>query len=218
METSNFTEQKRPDCSQNRESSIKRKVTIYLAGKIPKEDEIPNDAFHWTEHNMDCLRSSLSEFDVVLLNPAFKDCDPTGQDAVFGRDVYYVFSSDVIFVDARGARGLGVGAEMMWAKVNGIPVISWAPKNTYYNTSSSRVLGTYIPDFIHPFVNSLSDKVVESLEEGADWIKQFVRNPHSIKIKTAASIHSIMEHYQSTQIQMREDQVALHGQTTNEKS
>ena len=52
---------------------LKRKIIIYLAGKIPNGDEPPSDALHWTRQHMDRLRSNLSEFDVVLLNPAFKD-------------------------------------------------------------------------------------------------------------------------------------------------
>ncbi|MGL4540058.1 MAG: hypothetical protein ACRCU0_03685 [Candidatus Rhabdochlamydia sp.] len=176
---------------------IKCTVVIYLAGKIPKEDEIPCDALHWTKCHMDHLRSNLSEFDVVLLNPAFKDCDLTNQDTVFSRDMHYVFSSDIIFVDARGPRGLGVGAEMMWAKVNGIPVISWAPKDTHYNTSSTS-------GFIHPFVNGLSDKIAENIEEGTEWIKQFLKGPHPVKIKNSDNIHSIMEYYKKNQLQQNE--------------
>lgn len=203
MGNSNFSkntlENHKYDSSQEIEGYLKHKIIIYLAGKIPNGDEIPSNALHWTKQHMDHLRSNLSEFDVVLLNPAFKDCDLTDQDTVFGRDMHYVFSSDVIFVDARGPRGLGVGAEMMWAKVNGIPVISWAPKDTHYNTSSTVVLETHVSDFIHPFVNGLSDKVAESIEEGAEWIKQFVKNPNSIKIKNSDSIHSIMEYYKANQ-------------------
>ncbi len=195
--------------SEQGETTIKklaqeRKVTIYLAGKIPKGDETPNDKLHWTKPHIDLLRSNLSEFDVVLLNPAIKDCDLTDQDNVFGCDMQYVFASDAIFVDARGSCGLGVGAEMMWAKVNGIPVISWAPKDTYYNKSSTMVLGTYVPNFIHPFVNGLSDKVVENIEEGAEWIKQFVKDPNSVKIKNSNTIHSIMESYKTNQLQENE--------------
>lgn len=190
--------------SKEMEGNLQRKIIIYLAGKIPNGNETPNDALHWTKHHMDHLRSNLSEFDVVLLNPAFKDCDLTDQDTVFGRDMHYVFSSDIIFVDARGPRGLGVGAEMMWAKANGIPVISWAPKNTYYNMSSTMVFGTYVPDFIHPFVNGLSDKVAEDIQEGAEWIKQFVKDPHSVAIKNSDSIHSIMEYFKLNQLKENE--------------
>lgn len=194
MENSNFSKI---------EGHLKHKIIIYLAGKIPNGEEIPNDALHWTKHHMDYLRSNLSEFDVMLLNPAFKDCDLMDQDTVFSRDMQYVFSSDIIFVDARGPRGLGVGAEMMWAKANGIPVISWAPKDTHYNISPSAVLGTCVSDFIHPFVSGLSDKIAESIEEGTEWIKQFIKNPRSIKIKNSASIHSVMECYKINQLQQK---------------
>jgi hypothetical protein len=192
MENSNFSnalENHKRDFSQEMEEYLKHKIIIYLAGKIPNEDETPSHALHWTKQHMDHLRSNLSEFDVVLLHPAFKDCDLNSQDTVFGRDMHYVFSSNIIFVDARGPRGLGVGAEMMWAKVNGIPVVSWAPKDTHYNASN----------FIHPFVNGLSDKVAENIEEGAKWIKQFVKDLHSVKIKNSDSIHSIMEYYKTSQ-------------------
>jgi len=208
MENSNFFENAlknhRRDFSQEMEGCLKRKIIIYLAGKIPNGDETPSDALHWTKQHMNRLRSNLSQFDIVLLNPAFKDCDLTDQDTVFGRDMHYVFSSDIIFVDARGSRGLGVGAEMMWAKVNGIPVVSWAPKDTYYNTSSTIVLGTYVSDFIHPFVNGLSDKVAENIEEGAEWIKQFIKDPNSVKIKNSDSIHSIMGYYKANQLKQNE--------------
>jgi hypothetical protein len=192
MDNSHFSKNERFDFSQEMQDHLKGSIIIYLAGKIPNEDEIPNDALHWTKYHMDHLRSHLSEFDVVLLNPAFKDCDLTNQDTVFSRDMHYVFSSNIIFVDARGPRGLGVGAEMMWAKVNKIPVISWAPKDTHYNTR------THVSSFIHPFVNGLSDKVVENIEEGTEWIKQFVKDS-SVKIKNSDSIHSVMEHYKKNQ-------------------
>ena len=117
MENVNFSEKpfqtSGHDFPQGRENYPKRKITVYLAGKIPKGSEVSNDALHWTQRHMDHLRSSLDEFEVVLLNPAFKDCDLTDQDTVFGRDMHYVFSSDVIFVDARGSRGgskAGIGA------------------------------------------------------------------------------------------------------------
>lgn len=206
MENSHFSknENHRSAILQEMECCLKRKISIYLAGKIPNGNEIPSDALHWTKHHMDHLRSHLSEFDVVLLNPAFKDCDLTDQDTVFGRDMHYVFSSDIIFVDARGPRGLGVGAEMMWAKINGIPVISWAPKDSHYNISSTVVLGTYVSDFIHPFVNGLSDKIAENIEEGAEWIKQLIKDPYSVKIKNPDSIYSIMEYHKKNQLQQNE--------------
>lgn len=177
------------------------KVIIYLAGKIPKGGEAPDPTQHWTQDHMDRIRASLSDSEVVLLNPAFKDGDLSDQESVFGRDIYYVSSSSVIFVDARGARGLGVGAEMMWAKVNGIPVISWAPENSHYNKKSTIVFDKEIPGFIHPFIHALSDKIVENIDEGCEWIKNLITEPETIVIKDSKDIRSTMNRYKESLVQ-----------------
>ncbi len=119
---------------------------------------------------------------------------------MFGRDILQISSSHVVFVDARDRRGLGVGAEMMWSKVNKIPVVTWAPKNSHYNKSQTTILGITVHDFIHPFVNALSDHVVETITQGASWIKQIILNPSSIAIKGIEHINSAIEHYKTTQL------------------
>lgn len=63
-----------------------------------------------------------------------------------------VFSSNIVFVDARDRRGLGVGAEMMWAKVNKIPVVTWAPRNSHYHKDQTTILGVTVANFIHPLI------------------------------------------------------------------
>ncbi len=175
------------------------KTIIYLAGKIPKNGQAPCKSTHWTIELMDELKQHLQNFDLKLLNPIFKDCDLTKQESVFGRDIYYVSSSDIVFVDARSRCGLGVGAEIMWAKTNGIPVITWSPKNTHYNKDAIAVSGENIPAFIHPFVHSLSDQIVENIEEGANWIKEFLLHPYKHKIKDSSDIHKIMNGFKHDQ-------------------
>ena len=110
-----------------------------------------------------------------------------------------VFCSHVVFVDARDRRGLGVGAEMMWAKMNKIPVVTWAPKDSHYNKTKASILGVEVDDFIHPFVHGLSDKIVDTLEEGAIWIEDMLSNP-SIEIKGVKHIQSAMQYYQESQL------------------
>jgi len=111
-----------------------------------------------------------------------------------------VFCSHVVFVDARDRRGLGVGAEMMWAKINTIPVVTWAPKNSHYHKSQTTILDVPVNDFVHPFVESLSDKIVENLKEGAEWIEKVISYPSSIEIKSIDHIHAAMEYYKEYQL------------------
>lgn len=177
-------------------STAKQKITIYLAGSIQKGNEVSKEAF-WTESDIDQLRSALNAFDVIILNPANRDNITSDQSSVFGRDMLYVFSSDIVFVDARNRRGLGVGAEMMWAKINKIPVIIWAPKNSPYNKGEMIVAGSGMNDFVHPFVNSLSDQIVETLTQGAEWIEQIISNPSCLEIKNIEHIYSAIHYYKT---------------------
>lgn len=177
---------------------MKQKIAIYLAGSIKKSHE-KSDEFVWTDADMDLIKNHLKKFDVSFLNPAFRTDDLSDQFSVFGRDMLLVFSSQIVFVDARSRRGLGVGAEMMWAKVNSIPVITWAPRNTLYNRDEATILGVPIANYIHPFVDALSDKIVENLAEGAKWIDEVISNPSS-HIKGIQHIGSAMQHYKESQL------------------
>jgi hypothetical protein len=175
------------------------KISLYLAGSIQKGHEKPDETF-WTNDNMSFLKTCLQPFQVIYLNPAFRTDDLSDNRSVFGRDMLQVFSSDVVFVDARDRRGLGVGAEMMWAKLNRIPIVSWAPRNTHYRKDTTTVLGKPVNNFVHPFVECLSDKIVEDLGEGAAWILS-LKSGKSQAIKGIESIQHAMEYYKAEQLQ-----------------
>lgn len=177
---------------------MKKKIGIYLAGSIKKGHENPQDSF-WTENDITLLRNSFQRHEVIFLNPAFRMDNLADQHSVFGRDMTQVFCSHVVFVDARDRRGLGVGAEMMWAKMNKIPVITWAPKDSHYNKTKTTILDVEVNDFIHPFVYGLSDKIINNLEEGAAWIEKVLTDP-SIEIKGLEHIHAAMQYYQKSQL------------------
>lgn len=176
---------------------MKKTIAIYLAGSIKKEHET-NDSY-WTDEDMSFLQTHLRPYEVSFLNPAFRSDDLSDQQSVFGRDMLQVFCSDVVFVDARERRGLGVGAEMMWAKLHKLPIVTLAPKNSHYHKNSTSLLGVTVHQWIHPFVESLSDKIVENLQEGALWINQVMKDP-SIKIKDLKDIEAAMLHYRTTQL------------------
>lgn len=178
---------------------MKKSVAIYLAGTIKKGHEKADETY-WTDEDLSLLRQKLSDFHISFLNPALRSDDLSDSVSVFGRDMLQVFSADVVFVDARDRRGLGVGAEMMWAKLNNRPVIIWAPKETHYHKSKATLLGVEVDNFIHPFVVGLSDKIVETLEEGAAWIASHVSS-ETKSIKGRESIENAIEHYKATQLE-----------------
>lgn len=179
---------------------MKSKIAIYLAGSIQKGHENVNESY-WSSSEMSLLKDKLNTYEIIFLNPGFRTDDLSDQFSVFGRDMLQVFSSDIVFVDARNRRGLGVGAEMMWAKINNIPVVTWTPKNSHYHKEQTTVLGREVSNFIHPFVESLSDKIVENLTEGALWIAQVMSNPN-IEIKGISHIGAAMQHYRDRQLHL----------------
>lgn len=177
---------------------MKQKIGIYLAGSIKKGHENSDELF-WTPDDMALIRNSLPEYEVVFLNPAIRMDNMADPRSVFGRDMTQVFCSHLVFVDARGKRGLGVGAEIMWAKLNKIPVITWAPVDSHYKKEKATILGIEVKPFIHPFVSELSDQIVDTLEEGAQWIKQSLCDP-AFKIKGIEHMQAAMQHYQASQL------------------
>ncbi len=178
---------------------MKKCIAIYLAGSIQKGHEKSGDTY-WTSEDMEALKKALPEFTLSFLNPAARSDDLNDQRSVFGRDMLQVFSSDVVFVDARERRGLGVGAEMMWAKVNHIPVVTLAPRDSHYSKTETTLLGVAVKNWVHPFVESLSDCIAEDLEDGARWIRSTMSEPRSIK--GIESVRSAMRYYIDNQLEM----------------
>lgn len=173
-----------------------KKLSIYFAGTIQKEHEVAES--QWTREDFQILQNKLLPHELIFLNPGKRSDDLSDQTSVFGRDMIQVFLADLIFVDARHRRGLGVGAEMMWAKVHAKPVIILAPNETHYRKSNAEVLGNSIEEYVHPFVHSLSDAIVSSVEEGAAWILHWI-NHEGPEVKDLTSIYEAMRYYQHTQ-------------------
>lgn len=176
---------------------MKPTIAIYLAGSIKKGHEKADETF-WTDEDMSLLRMSLNDYELSFLNPAFRADDLSDQKSVFGRDMVQVFSSNIVLVDVRNRRGLGVGAEMMWAKINKILVVSWAPRNSHYRKDQATILDRPVQNFVHPFVEGLSDSVVTNLEEAAKWIREAMSHP-SVAIKGIEDIGAAMEYYKDRQ-------------------
>jgi hypothetical protein len=157
-----------------------RTVALYLSGSIRKgkEDEAK---LCWGKEERDFIRNELEGYDVVLLDPQFGGDHLKDAQAAFGRDMMLVTSSDVLLVDARQRRGVGVGTEMLMAKLRGIPVVSIVPKNTHYHRDRIEYLGTEVRNYQHPFVFSLSDAVVEDLAAAMEWVKDHLLSPRPVK-------------------------------------
>ncbi len=82
--------------------------------------------------------------------------------------------------------------------MNKIPVIAYAPKNSHYRWEKTSLLGLEVKDWVHPFIESLSDYLADSLHDASTWIENYLQGS-PIAIKGAEFIHQAMELYRHTQ-------------------
>lgn len=179
--------------------TVKDPLCIYLSGNIKKGKEDENE-LSWTQEDMDMLQRQIPSVKLTFLNPASRSDDLSDQKSVFGRDLFQVYSSHLVFVDARGKRGLGVGAEMMFAKMHDIPVIAWLPENSHYHREHIHLLGQHVTSWIHPFVFNLSDYLAVDLMQAGCWINDFLL-ANKVSIKGPESIKEAMNYYLENQLQ-----------------
>jgi hypothetical protein len=173
-------------------------LRIYLSGSIRKgANDLRSSDHFWTREDEEFLRANIGG-SVELLNPAKTDIRRQDFALNFGCDLYLVSISDVVLVDARREKGIGVGAEMMFAVQRGIPVITWAPPDTHYRRSKiPDLFGEDLHDWTHPFVFGLSDHVVDDLAEAVELIRsKTINNPVPRRKQVGALIqryrHSIV--------------------------
>lgn len=146
------------DCRSN------NPVRIYLCGSVKKgltDNRAPTE--FWTPEQEDFIQRTVDGF-VQLLNPSKTEISRQDYFINFGCDIFLVQSSCLLIADLRSEKGIGVGAELMFARQAGIPVIAWLPPESHYRRNLSDVFGEDLQNWVHPFAFALSDYVEDSLE------------------------------------------------------
>lgn len=156
------------------------KIVIYPAGGVKKGKE-DSEKISWTEKDMETVKKILEPHEVFFIDPRFRNEVLQDQEAVFGRDLLAVKSSDFVIVDARQKRGIGVGQEMLFAKINEVPVVTIAPEGGHYSKKKINYLGQEIENYKHPFILGTSDAIVENFQEAGEWIKNIIKNKKGVK-------------------------------------
>ena len=172
-----------------------RAVRIYLAGSVPKGKEDGRDpGTFWSEEDERLIREGVDALTVETLNPN-KSGVPRGDFyANFGCDLHLVDSSDVVFVDGRARRGIGVGAEMMFAQVRGRRVVAICPSDSAYRRRDVQGLfGEDLEEWIHPFIFGLADHIAASVEEAIGWVNGWLEAGRPAK--APADLHQAIEYY-----------------------
>lgn len=137
-------------------------MKIYLAGKVPKGDEEQKRFDNWRVRYQEVLRKF---FDAEFIDPYNRDLDESDFLAVVGTDCKHIKESVLIIVNAEERLGAGVAQEMVIAKYFNKPVITVLPKNSHHRRSNVVFHGKAVEDWIHPFIFTFSDFVVENINE-----------------------------------------------------
>jgi hypothetical protein len=180
-------------------------LRVYLCGSIKKGNDDKRSEF-WSLDDIIELQAAVAPYDLIVLNPGDRQDNLSDVKATFGRDLLQVFTSDAILVDARHKRGVGVGAEMLFAKTQGIPVITVAPRNSHYHRTNVTLMGQFVEDWTHPFISELSDAVVESVSDAGRVAASLDGAQNG---KGSEVFENAMRHYLRTQADREPDMVRL---------
>lgn len=168
-------------------------MIICLLGSIPKGDE---ERMAWKDWKVE-YKEKLS----VIPNIQFTDGDEWKDETrpleLVGHDLNLIKTADVVIVNAETKLGAGTAQEMVVAKYFKRPVITVLPKDTHHRKSNVVFSGTKIDDWIHPFILTFSDAVLENVDKCAEWIQNFSKEPGA-KIKDIAVIDEAVTAYQKS--------------------
>lgn len=148
-------------------------VIVYLAGV-------------WQNQDAQDLLRELSHSQPRLINqiePIDEAADPR---AALGKEGLLIYTADALFLDTRHRPGIEAGAALVWAKSNQIPVVTWHDGHSA----------------LPALIASLSDALVESTSEGAQWIENYMRRGGAIK--SLETMRSAMRYYCSTHLKADE--------------
>lgn len=133
---------------------------------------------------------ALAPLNAELINPTKRSIDESKFLLVFGYDCTLIKGSDAVLVNAEGM-GPGTAQEMLIAKYFRKPVVTVLPKNTENRRADFEFNGTVVKDWIHPFIYSTSDAIVETPQEAVKWLRQIPK----YKIKGIEIIDEAMLEY-----------------------
>jgi uncharacterized protein len=169
-------------------------MKIALLGSIPKGDNVRANWTDWKESYMHTLQTIVPDATFVHGDDI---SDNQGAHAVVGHDLVQVKRADICVVDAQTKVGAGTAQEMVYAKYIKKLVVTVMPKDTHHRKTDVTFHGVLLDDWVHPFLYLSSDYVAVSIEDAANWIKQYFKNPSAYKIKDISVFDVAVDDYEA---------------------
>ncbi|MCK5415879.1 hypothetical protein KAI92_00460 [Candidatus Parcubacteria bacterium] len=163
-------------------------MKIYLAGNVPKGKQEVDNFKNW---RLDYIKVIEKYFDAEFIDPFDRVDNEADFFGVFGFDCELIKNSDIIVVNAENKMGVGTSQEMVIAKYFKKPVVIVLPKDSYHRRSNIQIKEVFIKDWIHPFIFSMSDFILENISE----IGSIKEDLKSRKIKDILIINESIKYY-----------------------
>jgi hypothetical protein len=138
-------------------------MKIYLAGSVPKGTQEEKEFVNWRLRYKLALEKFL---DADFVFPGAGDMDESDYLLIVGKDSRSIKLCDLVIINAEERLGVGTAHEMIIAKYFNKPVITVLPKNSYHRRPEVTFQNKYkVEDWMHPFVHTFSDYIVEKVED-----------------------------------------------------
>jgi nucleoside 2-deoxyribosyltransferase len=138
-------------------------MKIYLAGSVPKGAEEEKEFVNWRLRYKTVLEKI---FAAEFIFPGAGDMDESDFLLIVGKDSRSIKHADLVIINAEERLGVGTAHEMIIAKYFKKPVVTVLPKNSYHRRANVTFQGKYhVEDWMHPFVHTFSDFIVETPAE-----------------------------------------------------
>lgn len=103
---------------------------------------------------------------------------------MFGHDLFLIKQANLVIVNAEVPIGIGTAQEMILARYFRKPVVSISPRGTFYSPFKEKVNGKEVNNWRHPFLNTLSDWIVEDVKEIKPILMEKLKNKKIPKWKS----------------------------------
>jgi len=153
-------------------------MKIYLAGKVPKGDKVAAGFDDWRARYSQIIKTIFT--DAEFIDPYNRDVDENDFLYIVGNDSKHIKDAEFTIVNAENKLGAGTAMELVIAKYLKKPIITVLPKNSHHRRSNVVFHGKNITDWIHPFIHTFSDFIIEDIRE-LENIKDQILQAKNIK-------------------------------------
>lgn len=170
-------------------------MKIVLLGSLPKGDSVRDSWRDWKLDFIPVLEKAIPGVEFIHGDSI---SDNVGAELVVGHDLAQIKQADVCVVDGREKIGAGTAQEIVIAKYLRKPVVIVMPKDSHHRKSNITFHGLTMNEWIHPFLKVSTDYVADSIEDAAQWIKDYSIMANG-SIKDLSVFDNAIEKFESEQ-------------------